>query len=86
MTLCQEVSMKEQIIEKKEKKVKNERDMIYERLCDSMNKLRVVHLLRWNLNVIFSDVGDTSDYIEANEALSELERETWKYILEGFPN
>lgn len=78
--------MEEQIIEKKEKKVKTERDMIYERLCDSMNKLRVVHLLRWNLNVIFSDVGDTSDYIEANEALSELERETWKYILEGLPN
>lgn len=78
--------MEEQIIEMKEKKVKTERDMIYERLCDSMNKLRVVHLLRWNLNVIFSDVGDTSDYIEANEALSELERETWKYILEGLPN
>ena len=78
--------MEEQIIEMKEKKVKTERDMIYERLCDSMNKLRVVHLLRWNLNVIFTDVGDTSDYIEANEALSELERETWKYILEGLPN
>lgn len=78
--------MEEQIIEKKDKNVKTEKDMIYERLCDSMNKLRVIHLMRWNLNVIFSDIGDTSDYIEANETLSEIERETWEYILEGLPD
>lgn len=75
--------MEEQNIPKKEKKVRTEQEMIYERLSDSMNKLRVIHLMRWNLQVMFSDVGDTSDYVEANEALSELERETWKYILDG---
>ena len=78
--------MEDQIIEKKEKRVKTERDMIYERLCDSMDKLRVIHEMRWNLNTIFSDVGNTTDYIEANEALSEMERNTWTYILEGLPD
>lgn len=76
----------EEKVEKKEKRIKTEDERIQERLLDSRDKLRVIHLMRWNLNVIFSDVGDTSDYIEANEALSEIERETWKYILEGLPD
>ncbi len=78
--------MEEQIIQKKEEKVRTEEEMVLERLSEKKNKLRVIHLMRWNLSVTFSDVGDTSDYIEANEALSELERETWKYILDGLPD
>lgn len=75
--------MEEQVIEKK---VKTEKELMMMRLSDSMNRLRVLHELRWNLNTIFSDIGDTSDYIEANEAISEIERETWEYILKGLPD
>ncbi len=75
--------MEEENLVKKEKRVRTEEEMRLERLSDSRSKLKVIHMLRWNLNVIFSDVGDTEEYIEANETLSEMERLVWKYIDEG---
>jgi len=56
---------------------------VRERYEDSFHQLYIIHKLRWNLNLIFADVGDTDEYIDANEMLSEAERNIWKYIFNG---
>lgn len=77
--------MENNVNEKKVKKEKTEEEKMLERLADSRDDLRVIHEMRWNLSTIFSDIGDTSDYITANEVLSEKERRVWDYIMNGSP-
>ena len=51
---------------------------VRERYEDSFHQLYVIHKLRWNLNLIFADVGDTDEYIDAilKEAFNVLEKDS----------
>ena len=53
------------------------------RLSDSSLRLETIHKLRWIVleNIGTSDnVNDKEYYVEANEILNEMEKETWEYI------
>ena len=53
------------------------------RLSDSSLRLETIHKLRWIVleNIGNSDnVNDKEYYVEANEILNEMEKETWEYI------
>lgn len=53
------------------------------RLSDSSLRLETIHKLRWIVleNMGNSDnVNDKEYYVEANEILNEMEKETWEYI------
>lgn len=52
-----------------------------ERFEEVINKLYVIHEMRWNLGDIFAEVKEIEDYFLANEILSEIERKLWKYIM-----
>lgn len=70
-------------VELKPKGLDTSNERVRERYNDSFHQLYVIHKLRWNLNDIFVDIGDTDEYIKANELLSEAERNIWKYIFNG---
>ena len=52
-------------------------------LSDCALRLETIHKLRW---IILENLGNSDDvddkeyYVEANEILNEVERDTWKYI------
>ena len=53
------------------------------RLSDCSLRLETIHKLRW---IILENLGNSNNvddkqyYVEANEILNEVERDTWKYI------
>ena len=53
------------------------------RLSDSSLRLETIHKLRW---IILENLGNSNDandkeyYVEANEILNEIEKDTWEYI------
>lgn len=65
--------------------MKNEREnkLFLARLSDSSLRLETIHKLRW---IVLENLGNSSNiddkeyYVEANEILNEIEKETWKYI------
>jgi len=50
------------------------------RIEDSLLRLEALHILRQTLLEAFPDKKDTELYIEANEAINEMESKVWEYI------
>ena len=63
--------------------VNRENKLYLSRLSDSSLRLETIHKLRW---IILENLGNSNDvkdkeyYVEANEILNEMEKDTWEYI------
>ena len=63
--------------------VNRENKLYLTRLSDSSLRLETIHKLRW---IILENLGNSNDvndkeyYVEANEILNEMEKDTWEYI------